>query len=342
MADFGLWIRAWWASAKETVASIGAQARVEAWRVQKRGALRPKVYLQFLCAIPLIWWKFFRVRTARRVRLRHHDNGFFANVLAVLDVLGRVRSDCRVYVDWQLTGSERHFRYGMPGLNLWEELFEPLCERNIFESAPGRVCEVNTKLDPRLIGQGRDLLSSSSSFPAMRRFYHRIYHERFRIRNTYVIQELQECQSRMKGRRCLGVHKRLGHGAVAANQRSGWIPSAEDVRRSVDEIASRFGETPLVYLATDELDCIPILRQHLGCDLLCRPGVQRVRILDRVEVHRQDWGLVGVKDACDVLVDGLLLSRCEEFLHISSNVSTCVAFLNPDIRLTPLQPARRV
>jgi len=50
-------------------------------------------------------------------------------------------------------------------------------------------------------------------------------------------------------------------------------------------------------------------------------------------VHKLDWGKVGVKDACDVLIDGLLLAECKAVLHQSSNVSTAVSFINPTVEM---------
>ena len=51
-------------------------------------------------------------RRRRRAQVRMHDNGFFGNLLQLLDVLATVPEDCAILVDWRPDGGEGHFTYG--------------------------------------------------------------------------------------------------------------------------------------------------------------------------------------------------------------------------------------
>jgi hypothetical protein len=116
------------------------------------------------------------------------------------------------------------------------------------------------------------------------------------------------------------------------------MPGNDEVLRIVDNNLLHFGATkPLIYLATDNLDCARLFVTHFGSQLLYRPEAKRLRLVDQIEVHTQEWDQVTVKDAADVLIDALLLARCSRVLHLSSNINTCVAFINPEIKLCPLR-----
>jgi hypothetical protein len=193
---------------------------------------------------------------------------------------------------------------------------------------------VRRRLNPFFFSLGRDLLSRDSSFHRVRLQHHRVFRDRIRIQNEYVLREVEQCRARVRGRSCLGVHKRLSLPQVAQNQLAFRMPTNEQLIQAVDEIMrTRYREKPLVYLATDDADCVVAFANHFGSHLFYRDSVQRCRAEDNKEVHTQPWGCVGVKDACDVLIDALLLADCDRVLHLSSNVTTCVALLSPETEL---------
>lgn len=322
------------ACCREVVSTLWIDFRLE---VRRAGQFRRhawRLYLLYLAGLPMLWTHLFRVRTARRICIEHHDNGFFANVLAVLDVLAHARPGCEIRVDWTLRGVERQFRYGEVGSNVWNLIFDPLHEPEEVAAPGNDVLHLRGRLNPYFLSRARDILARDRRFPGLRVSLNRIITERVHIHNQFVLSEVESYRGRMAGRLCLGVHKRLSIPSVADNQESFRMPSNEDVLEAVQEIMRRSPELGmLVYLATDDADCVEIFSRQFGQRLICRPDVQRVRAGDKVEVHCQEWGRVSLKDACDVLIDGLILAQCTTVLHLSSNITTCVAFLNPQLKL---------
>lgn len=329
-----MFLRAAVTSFIEAVSAYRVMAKVGHTQARHYHSNYTKIYISYILRFPDFWRLLFRARTARRICIRRHDNGFFANFLAVLDLLTRARPDCKVLVDWVLAGDERDFRYGDIGTNVWDQIFAPLSCREEFDSAPGEVVFVCHRLNPFFVSLGRDLLSRDSSFRRVRLQHHRVFRDRIRIQNEYVLREVEHCRARMKGRSCLGVHKRLSLPQVADTQLAFRMPTNERLIQAVEEIMRRrYREKPLVYLATDDADCVVAFANHFGSHLFYRDGVQRCRVGDNQEVHTQPWGCLGVKDACDVLIDALLLADCDRVLHLSSNVTMCVALLNPETEL---------
>ena len=312
--------------------SISARSVFQTLRHRQRFSIRP--FLGLVWRFPSRWLRIYRVRTVSKLCIRRHDNGFFANVLAVLDVVANARADCAIFVDWTLDGTERQFRYGEPGLNVWDEIFEPLSPLDKLDSFPGPAYRISQRLSPLLVSRGRNMLADSRSYFAERSRYHQVYRATFRIRNKYVEHELEEYRAMMKGKICLGVHKRVGYRHFASHQRSFQLPDNKMVIECIERtIRGWKPDERLIYLATDDLDCAELFSRHFGNRLICRSNVQRVRSSDDIEVHKLDWGKVGVKDACDVLIDGLLLAECKAVLHQSSNVSTAVSFINPTVEM---------
>jgi hypothetical protein len=331
---FMMFLRAAVTSFIEAVSAYRVMARVGHAYARHYHLNFNKIYIPHIFRFPGFWWLLFRARTARRICIKRHDNGFFANFLAVLDLLTHTRPDCKVFVDWVLTGDEGHFRYGDIGTNVWDQIFAPLSSQEEFDSAPEGVVFVHQRLTPFFRGQGRDLLYRDSSFRRIRLQHHGVFRDRIRIQNEYVFREVEQCRARMKGRSCLGVHKRLSLPQVANNQLAFRMPTNEQLIQAVEEIIrTRYMEKPLVYLATDDADCVVAFMTHFGRHLFYRDGVQRCHAGNNQEVHTQSWGCLGVKDACDVLIDALLLADCDRVLHLSSNVTTCVALLNPETDL---------
>lgn len=338
LGDVRLAIRSSVAALDEAIRYRSTELCAEFARTQPPGIQSFKFYVRFFLGTPLLWAKLIRLRLARRIWIRAADRGFFANVLVVLDALARARPDCKILVDWTLTGRERDFKYGEVGMNVWDQIFEPLATREDFDKTLGTICYVNERINPFLISRGRDLLFKDPSFPSIRQHYHRVYKRAVQVQSEYVIQQVEEYQARMRHVPCLGVHKRLSLPRVSALQANCRMPGNDEVLRIVDNNLLHFGATkPLIYLATDDLDCARLFVTHFGSQLLYRPEAKRVRLVDQIEVHTQEWDQVTVKDAADVLIDALLLARCSRVLHLSSNITTCVAFINPEIKLCPLR-----
>ena len=79
-------------------------------------------------------------------------------------------------------------------------------------------------------------------------------------------------------------------------------------------------------------DAVDGFKRAFGCRLILRENVQRTTS-DAAEVHYRDWNRLSITDAEDVLVDTMLLSKCDVLVHASSSVSTVASIMNPALTL---------
>lgn len=294
----------------------------------RRYRIGERLRVKFLVA-GYTFWHGLKLRMARTVCIpRLGGEGLMANLLHVLEVLHRVRPDADVHVDWALDGSEEGFRYGRVGENVWTGLF-----RMLGAKPRGRYFRAASSVDSALWGTGKDYLKGRA-LKRHRDAYSRTLAKWVEIANLRVLEEVGSISEQsLSGRFCIGIHRRVGNQLVLNVQRDGAVPSIERLVECVHaEVRSRAAADWVVFLATDDANAALILRQELGPRLVVRDHIRRTTD-DEAEVHYSDWGKLSLADAEDVLIDTLLLARCDVLLHASSSVSTMVGLLNPALRL---------
>jgi hypothetical protein len=254
-----------------------------------------------------------------------------ANFLHVLEVVHRVRPDARVHVDWTIAGTERAFRYGKKGDDIWMRLFQTLAP-----PLPEAAHRAVSRLDFAFWGKGKDHLTGGR-LQAHRDVYHSTLLQWIEITSSRVLAQVDEISTRrFHGRFCIGVHRRVGNVLVADLQRDGRVPSLESIIQTVQSIigVANEGGNPdcVVYLATDDADAVGAFKEAFGPMLIVREDVQRTTA-DGTEVHFQEWDRLSITDAEDALIDAVLLSQCNVMIHTSSSVSTAAAIMNPALIL---------
>jgi len=292
------------------------------WRLRERLLAKRRVSAR-------VFWRNIELRRARSVVIRRMGNeGLLANLLHVLEVLHRVRSGARVHVSWILDGTEKGFRYGRIGDDVWTKLFAPLSARPTSD-----FLKANFTVDCNLWGSGKDHLAGRS-LARHRRTYAATVAKWIFVSNERVRTEVHEMHTRcLQGKFCIGVHRRVPNAFVANCQRDGKVPSLEQfVRRIWAELHNSSSSNWAVFLATDDADVVPAFRHAFGERLVVRDKVQRTT-WNNTEVHYQPWGALSLQDAEDALIDTLLLAKCDVLLHASSSVSKIASMFNPEQRL---------
>jgi hypothetical protein len=95
---------------------------------------------------------------------------------------------------------------------------------------------------------------------------------------------------------------------------------------------SRKGRETVVVLATDYEPAVSAFRAAFGPALLVQPGVVRANsALDDQAHHGHRYAELALGE--QALVDCLMLSRCDAMLHVTSNLATAAAYINPRLRL---------
>jgi hypothetical protein len=254
----------------------------------------------------------------------HPYAGFFACVNCVANhlchTLGR-RGVSAVRVDWQLTPDFRYFPYGAPADgNLWDRFFEPLA----FPSFPDKEIVTDTFSKP-LMTDVRAYLHIYK-LGRYRRRYHRAYRDYIRLR-PHLQARVEALASRFSGRYCVGVHYRNQHHSIECPEPI--PPVAEFIRRTRELIAGHPGAG--IFLATDVEAAVRQYTAAFGDRVIHQAGVPRAGEESDDHYHHLRQGSIGLGE--DVAIDCYVLARCDALLHVTSNIATAAACLNPDLRL---------
>lgn len=268
------------------------------------------------------------------------DGGFFSNFNMVMSHLveslhhGGVRS---VRVDWDVAqllenshfAAGHNFPYGCAGDgNAWEHFFKQPCA-----AAPSLPASTTHSFaDMGITHLNAHYLYQSGN--RWRRKYHAAYRRHIRVQ-AHIGQKVVAIHSeRMSGRYCIGVHARnLAH---RVEQFSGEEITFETYREKIDAALAGTRGDAAIFLATDVEEIAEQFRAVYGDKVFTQPGVTRLEGAQTGEFNHQLHHRnphPGLKLGEDVLIDCLLLSRCDMFIHGVSNLATAAGYINPALRM---------
>ena len=263
----------------------------------------------------------------RVILVRPHEGGFFSNFNKVISLLhSEIGRDgvTGVRVDWTLQKPIRHFPYGTPADgNVWDRLFSPV-------AAEGEVKETVTQYPT----SGCHLWSGRRAYDLYRRQGWRgTYNDTFRrfiLPRPDLLQRVEQALENAQGLR-IGVHYRHpGHDHEMPRP----IASVEYFIKRVRRLARGHG-TWSVVLATDVKRVAEAFREAFADRLIMQPDtVRSAGSFQSHEIKRS--GSVALAE--DVLVDAMMLARCDVFLHVTSNIATAVGYMNPRLRMVYCEP----
>src|SRR5262249_4434363 len=215
------------------------------------------------------------------------------------------------------------FAYGRAGDgNLWLHFFKPLpfahVPRN--ERAAHRFARLSMT-GPRAYAMYK-----------LDRTWRRIYNELFRRYIAVQPAILARAQAihgtRMAGHYCLGAHYRHPGHAIECLFK---MPTPEQYIELARALlpANRSWK---VVLASDYEPAIAAFRTAFGDRLVVQPGVTRASSAAEKQTHHgNDNPAIALGE--EVLIDGLLLARCDALIHVTSNLATAVRYMNPGLRM---------
>ena len=87
-----------------------------------------------------------------------------------------------------------------------------------------------------------------------------------------------------------------------------------------------------VCLATDTETAVSAFEAAFGDRLVVQQGAARAESTTRMQLH-DDRENPSTDHGEAVLVDCLLLARCDVLLHVTSNVATAAGYINPDMKM---------
>jgi hypothetical protein len=257
--------------------------------------------------------------------IRNRNVGFFSNFNAVVDNLvhrlGRDGIEA-ARVDWRAIEGSSQFPYGTAThRNLWDTFFEPLP----FPVFPDRTIETDTFEKFTITGR-----SAYAAYKLKRRWrqqYHRAYARYVKPRRRLLDKVERIYGSRMDGHYCIGVHWRhSGHGEGPFP-----IPDTDVFVARVKKLVPK-DRSWRVFLATDTQTAVADFDSAFNDRLVVQAGAARTQSTSESQLHH---GHESPSTALgeDVLVDCLLLARCDAMLHVTSNVATAAGYINPDMKM---------
>jgi glycosyltransferase involved in cell wall biosynthesis len=278
----------------------------------------------------------------------------------------------RALPDWDVgrlierNGSTRFtsFCYGRPeDGNIWLQWFEPLfglCpeEMNsrdfLYEHAEVPKYIWNEGREPLLTHVNASRLYRWKAFPAWRRQYHSVWRDHVALCPALAAEIDAFARQNLEGRYMIAAHVRHpGHakeqpGLVVAHTQT-YIEriKTELGRRGMDPASTGWG----IFLATDQESVVRQFEEAFGERVCYFRDVRRTvpaeeeayevlssesRIRDGnqlqhiVASHPDTWSS---RMAWEVIRDALAMSQCRALLHVVSNISTAVSYINPHIEL---------
>ncbi len=262
----------------------------------------------------------------------------------------------------RIGGKATSFCYGQPGDgNLWLKLFQPLFGATeaemqdpawLWRHAEAPFFRHNENREPLMTYVHAYKLYQSAEFTAFRRQYYRAFREHVHLRPE-LSAEIEAFAARHLGAPCLiGAHVR--HPSHTVEQPGAVIAHTEAYITAIhDQVRARGvdidGPDWAVFLATDQEKVVRRFRAAFGDRVCCYDDVRRTRadedaafdalsadeknseghqLQHLVAADPRHWSS---RMAWEVVRDAYTMARCECLLHVVSNVSTAVAYMNPSM-----------
>lgn len=301
-----------------------------------------------------------------------HDGGFFSvfNTFISHFVWNYGRPDVAAVIpDWRIS-TLRSYRFIVTPMsfcygteddgNIFTKLFLPIPDMPIdisdynndlfLKSNAVYYDDFNEKNEPLLTYIHARELYRSANFSEWRQRYGRFYSKYFRINDSIRVQIDALLLDKFNSNYVIGVH--IKHPSHAIEQPNGLMPNVSNfIKKILDIIEEKQIISYKIFLATDQDSAVLNFESIFGDRLICRANIARTSIDDDArynslekedqlrEGHQiqnllaSDPSRWSIKMAEDVLIDAHLLASCNVFVHVTSNISTAVSFINPEIEM---------
>ena len=271
----------------------------------------------------------------RKLVIIPHNGGFFSNFNKVMNhlVCSLHHYGIRgIEVDWQIDRKRKlnEFSYGRPeDGNIWEYFFEPLSFPHYSFIRRVKRCAFN---DASISHHNAHKLYQLGG--EWRQRYHAAFKKHIRIRPS-IQQKVDRLYSEtMADRYCIGVHIRNeAHRIEGPNHE---MPPIENYVAETKQILQSKKDEAVLFLATDVEEYSERFKDIFHGKVVVQPGVKRLLEHPSGDLNQQlhhCHANASLKLGEDILIDCLLLSRCDVFIHTVSNVATAVGYINPTITM---------
>jgi glycosyltransferase involved in cell wall biosynthesis len=295
-------------------------------------------------------------------------NVFFSNL-----VWDSKEERCRMTLpDWDVSrmierlGTDRFtsFCYGTrQDGNIWLKLYEPLfglSEREmndkeyLYSHAVATETDFNEHREPQLTAVNAYRLYLASDFSAWRRQYNSVFRDHIQLRSEYS-KEIDDFTTSHFGERFM-VAAHVRHPSHSVEQPNQTIARTESYIERIRATLVQRGIKPSddswgVFLATDQDRVVQQFVRAFGERVFYFEDVRRTSVSEDLafeDLSAEEKLLSGhevqhlvaansaywsTRMAWEIIRDTMAMSRCKVLHHAVSNVSTAVAYMNPDIEM---------
>lgn len=321
-----------------------------------------------------------RLKSKRQIVVPAHDGGFFSVFNSFMSHLVWDLQEDRCHAvlpDWNVERMmERHkvskfvsFCYGKPGEgNVWAKLFRPLFGLSDAEMDDPEILYAHSSLPKSLYNQHREPqltymhayeLYKTKRFALWRQHYHRIFSQHVHLQPS--LQEEIDCFARSALTRPFMIAAHVRHPSHSMEQPGRAMASnkayLDRVRellheRNVHESSDEWG----LFLATDQQRVVKEFQAEFGDHVAFFDDVRRTGSRedgqyqsesDKLKAGHQVQHLAAADPASwssrlawEVIRDAYAMARCDALLHVVSNVSTAVSYINPRVEMIFCPPAK--
>lgn len=279
--------------------------------------------------------------------------------------------DSVVLPDWRIDSMQRHWKtdkfmsfcYGKPSDgNIWLKLFKPLPYSTVpirdydddgalYKNAQLKD-DYNEDREPWLTYIHPYKLYHSPGFARWRHWYH-LYLSAYVHLQDHIKNKVETIyEENLRGYKVISAHIR--HPSHGMEQPGARMPTVDLYCTLIREIQGREGLTQhnsRIFLATDQDNVVDQLKSEFGDMVVYSADAARTtkaddahfNSLSQTERLREGFQIQhltasnpanwSTKMAEEVIVDTYLLAKGDYFLHVTSNIATAVAFINPSIKM---------
>lgn len=306
-----------------------------------------------------------------------HDGGFFSVFNAYISNLtwhSMNNDGALILPDWDISRllrrvgakTPKSFCYGKrEDQNIWCNFFQPVyslskeqlnLEALLYENSEVLTDNFNSEHEPFLTYKNAEKLYKADWFPLFRKQYHNTFKKNVFIR-THIQQKINTMKSNFFGRYMIGLH--IAHPSHAMEQPSEQLPSLEDYIKEIVRIQKRHnlvGEYDFgIFIATSRQPVIKEIEAMFPSNTFYFSKNKRTTELDEDRYYsagdasrlKEGFNIQHILSADekkwssangdDVLQDVYCLSECDEVIHVVSNISTAVSYINPKVNMIYLK-----
>ena len=289
------------------------------------------------------------------IRINHSNAGFFAYfIFALNQLLFCEKNNCLPVVHfgpWSGDGPNAYYDPKV-GENVWDYYFEPPAQytyRQIEEMIRDESNPLNHNYlyslsDEDLWYLHKHNKSSIFGYPygyyILKTRYDEKWYQRQRRRanrliNKYIrikpgiLQEVNDFQNEfMSGHHVIGIHMRgTDKGAASSASKTKRMIGPEMYAREIDKYSLHHPESKL-FIATDQKQYLEYMKKRYGERVICYDSIRSSDKLAPFQMKDE----LNYKKGKDVLIDCLLLSRCDYLLKCTSHVGETALYFNPELK----------